>query len=650
MIDWILHDVTAFAVSLALVPAVVLLPGALSFRLALPSEWRTASPERRLGLSLLFGFSAWPVVLGLIGHAGPAAMVFVTVPVALAGGWFLLRATPRLTASFRVGTAAAAFAVATAGALFYSLPWATPEGLLYHTVVWDAQKHAAVTRMIIETGAPPRNLSWTLEAPETGFPPLGYYWQFYNLLAVVSLLSGGIVEARDTVFPIQPWLVLALHVLLLEILRAIAPASHRPRLRSAAAAALPFVGGFWPEILRSQGIWPNTTDHFVLLFQGVSWVPQHYAAGLSAIFGLLLLARACAPDGKADPRLGLVAAMALSNALASSAPVGAVAGAAGCIFLLHAVLRRDARTVRLAGTVGAGAVVLALPVVVTLLATHGAVHEGKGLAFATRNPPIISAMESLAFAPINAAFFYVVFLGIFALGAVVCLTRCRSRLRPSPELAILGTATVASFLLATFVESNVLSNDFGWRAVIPAVIVLVALTIVAVEDGAALTPALRQAFVLAFMLGLSDTFLSMALQLRTFQDNIPERNPGFRTLWEEIDRRTAADAVVQVRPQYEPFMADQFLRTRPTALGDAHHAVVYGRSVRESLTRKRSIDPLFTDTTLSLEDARRLARRFRIDFVAVENVDPVRNAPEAWPQTARLFFETPNFRVYDLRE
>ncbi len=650
MIDWILHDVTAFAVALALVPAVVLLPGALSFRLALSSEWRTASPERRLGLSLLFGFSAWPVVLGLIGHAGPAAMVFVTVPVALAGGWFLLRATPRLTTSFRVRAAAAVFAVASLCALLLSLPWATSEGFLYHYVIWDAQKHAAVTRMIIETGAPPLNIYWTLEAPETAFPRLGYYWQFYNLLAVVSLLSAGAVEARVAVFAVQPWLLVALYALMLEILRAIAPASPHPRLRSAAAAALPFVGGFWPELLRTEGIWPNSNDHLVLLFRGVSWVPQHYAAGLSAIFGLLLLARACSPDGKADPRLGLVAAMALSNALASSAPVGAVAGAAGCIFMLHAVLRRDARTVRLAGAVGAGAVVLALPVVVTLLATHGAVHEGKGLAFAIRNPPIISAMESRAFAPINAAFFYLVFLGILALGAFVCMTRCRSRLRSSPELAILGMTTVASFLLATFVESNVLNNDFGWRAVIPAVIVLVVLTIVAVEDAPTMSPRLRQAFVLAFIIGLAETCLNMALQLRTFEDNIPERNPGFRTLWEEIDRRTPAGAVVQVRPQYEPFMADQFLRTRPTALGDAHHAVVYGRSVRESLTRKRSIDPLFTDTTLSFDDARRLARRFRIDFVAVENVDPVRNAPEAWPGAARLFFETPNFRVYDLRE
>jgi hypothetical protein len=215
---------------------------------------------------------------------------------------------------------------------------------------------------------------------------------------------------------------------------------------------------------------------------------------------------------------------------------------------------------------------------------------------------------------------------------------------------ILAMAACAAIILATFVKSNVMNNDFGWRAPIPAIIVLAVLTVVAVENAAAMSRALRAAFVAAFMLGLVETGVIAVIELRPQEDNPSDRGPGFRRFWEEIDRRLPADAVVQLRPTLTPVMSAHFYRTRWSAMGDVHHAIVYGRSDTEAFGRRDRIAPLFTDTTLPLEAALGIARRFRIDFVAVENVDPVRNAPEAWPQTLRPVFETQQFRIYDVRE
>ncbi len=233
MFDWYARDIAGFFVAFSLFPVVLLLPGAALLK-ALPVDLRDSTIERRLGLSLLCGFAAWPVVLALLGHIDVRVMAVVTVLAALAGARHLLRPTPRFALSFPLGAAAAVLALATAAALVQSLPWPTADGFLHHWVVWDAQKHAAVTRMILETGIPPQNFNWTLEAPDTGLPPLGYYYQFYTLPAVVSMLSGGTVEARHAIFAVQPWLMLALYVLILEVLRSIAPGSPSPsaRLRS----------------------------------------------------------------------------------------------------------------------------------------------------------------------------------------------------------------------------------------------------------------------------------------------------------------------------------------------------------------------------------------------------------------------------------
>ena len=130
---------------------------------------------------------------------------------------------------------------------------------------------------------------------------------------------------------------------------------------------------------------------------------------------------------------------------------------------------------------------------------------------------------------------------------------------------------------------------------------------------------------------------------------MPDRNLAFRILWDEVDRRLPPDAVVQPQPYERPLTAAFLYRTRWGAMPDEHHAVVYGRSADEALERRKALLPLFWRTSLRFEEARAIARRFGIDFVAIENIERVAQAPEAWPQTVRPYFETPHFRVYDMR-
>lgn len=652
MFDWFISDIAGFAFGVAFFPLVVLLPGVALFRHALPDDWREASFERRLGLGLIFGFCVWPLILATVGKVGTWAMLVAATPAGFYGAFVLFKDGARLQLSFAVKTAAAVFALSAVLTLIRSLPWPTDEGFLVHETMWDGQKHAAVTRMIIETGIPPKNLFWTLEGSD-GNPPLGYYYQFYTLPAVISLASFDMAQAHHALFSCQAWLILAFHVLILEILRCIAGRSPEPKMRHIASGSLLFIGSLLP-ILKFEGLLLPVEDHFVLFFSGVSWVPQHFAAAVSAVFGLMLLARAGTSIHVAPPmnrwRLGATAAAALSNALASSIPVGAVAAAAGTVWLLLALGRRDMRSARFSLAVGLSAIVMALPVILTMLATHGRVHEDKGIVFGIRNPSPFEALEHPIFAVINTPAFFAVHLGILLLGTVVCLRMFRARLTTSPVTVLLGIMTVISLLFSIFVKSNIMFNDFGWRAINPGLFVFAALTVIAIENVARTAGFLRTAFAGAYVLCAVDAAFLLTLRFLPHEENVPSRNIGVRILWDEIDKRLPPDAIVQLQPYDRPLRAAFLYRKRWAAMPDEHHAVVYGLSLEESEQRRRALHPLYWNTHLTSEEALHIARRFRIDFVVVENMESVWSAPEAWPQTMRPYLETPQFRVYDMRE
>ncbi len=653
MLDWYIRDIAGFWLAFALFPLVVLLPGVALFRGVLPTEWRSATPERRIGFGLIFGFAVWPLVLVTVGRAGMWVMLAAALPAAICGAALLLRERPLPRLSFAVKAAAIVLVLSALFTLMRSLPLSTQDGPLHHMSLWDAQKHVAVTKMMLQTGIPPKNLLWTLEGADSGRALLGYYYQFYTLPALVQTASFDLTEVRHAFFACQAWLLLAFHVLILEIIRFTTGRSPDPKIRHLAAGGLLFMGSLLSS-MKFDAAFLAAKEHFVNFLWGVSWVPQHYTGGLAAVFGLMLLARAGTPAHAASwsdrARLGAAAAMSLSNALASSVPVGVVAATVGTIWLLDALRRRDTSSALFSLIVGTTATIMALPVVITMLATHGQVHDGKGIVFEVRNPYVFEAMSHPIFALINTPIFYAVHLGIFLLGTIVCLKLFRSKLVRSPETEMLAVTAVVSILLATFVRSNIMNNDFGWRAIIPAQVVFAVLTVIAIEHLAKVPGRLRNAFAAAFILGLVETGQTVVAHLLPNEDNIPSRNFAVRTLWDEIDRRLPPDAIVQLHPYDKAFIAATLYRTRWAAMEDAHHAVVYGLSEEEVNARWRVLLKVFWDGETSVEEVRRAARRLRIDFIAVENVDPVWKDPNGWPHRVQPYFVSPGFQVYDMRD
>jgi hypothetical protein len=581
------------------------------------------------------------------------AMVAAALPAAIWGAALLLRERPLPRLSFAVKAAGAVLLLSALFTLIRSLPFPTQDGPLHQMSLWDAQKHVAVTKMMLQTGIPPKNLLWTVEGADSGRTLLGYYYQFYTLPAVVQTASFDLTEVRHAFFACQAWLLLAFHVLILEIIRFTTGRSPDPKIRHLAAGGLLFIGSLLP-IMKFDNALFYVEDHFINFLWGMSWVPQHFTGGLAAMFGLILLARAGTPayaaSGSDRMRLGGAAAMSLSNALASSVPVGVVAATVGTIWLLDALRRRDTSSALFSLIVGITATIMALPVVITMLATHGQVHDGKGIVFEVRNTYVYEAMSHPIFALINTPIFYAVHLGIFLLGTIVCLKLFRSKLVRSPETEMLVVTAVVSVLLATFVRSNIMNNDFGWRAIILAQVVFAVLTVIAIEHVAKVAGRLRNVFAAAFILGLVESGLTVSLHLLPTPDNIPSRSLAVRTLWDEIDRRLPPDAIVQLHPYDRAALAATLYRTRWAAMEDEHHAVVYGRSREEVRARWRALLPLFWSAEISVEEARRIARRFRIDFVAIENIDPAWKDPNGWPHRVQPYFVSPGFQVYDMRD
>jgi hypothetical protein len=437
-------------------------------------------------LAPALGFAVHAVValpvFRLIGM-GRGAVVAVTAAcvvgavLAMRGHAAALRRPPPVSLAAAVGLAALLAWVPAASVL----PKATGEGVTLAASIFDHSKIAMIDAMA-RSGVPPLNPF----VHESGTPDrLAYYylWHFgAALFAVLTGASGWEADAALTGFTGFASLLLMIGLALrlgagraapfLVVVLA-ASASVRPLLE-----ALPFA-----SLLKGAsglGGW---------LFQ-TAWAPQHLASATCVVLACLALVRLAEGGGWFAALLfGLLAAAGYQTSIWVGGVTFALAVSAIVLFLLPSLEpKRRAGFVVKVGAAGALALLLSL----SFLLDQASIAAARGGGFPVAlspvevlGAPVPAKLRAwldvpaywLVYLPIEFASFYVAGL----IGLWVLVKERRSAVMP---LALL---VVASLAVAGLLRSSVAwNNDLGWRAVLPALLLLIPFAAAVVSRGSAI--------------------------------------------------------------------------------------------------------------------------------------------------------------------
>lgn len=486
-----LSDIIGVLIATLLGVPLVVLPGYALGVLSGVLGFRDLAPGRRLLCAALLGIGLLPFLdSALVAVAGVPATTLASLAVAAA----VLVPVARTWRGRIDGTACALTALWIGVAIYALIDVDTGDALHQPIGVIDLVKHAALTRSIVESGAPP--LDPFFARPER----VSYYYFFYTLCALVDWLGGELVDGRTAFAGLAIWTGIALAGLLDRLLAASSLVGGAPArfVRGAVLLLLPAGGLDLMIVLKARfetGAWvpvPEWLNEQVLWWPGsLLWVPHHVAAALAGWLGLLALAEAA--DGERPGRAAEAGSVAVA-AIAFAACVGlsvwvciGTVAAAGLWLALLLIERRwrDAGRLAAAGLVG---VALATPYLLDVLANRDG--SGRAVVFDVRAfGPIEGLVDGpamglvrLVLLPLN----YYLGFGVFAAGALLFWA-----LVPRPEAhrreagRLLTICAAAGLLIGGFLRSAILYNDLGWRVVLIAQISAFAWSVVALARLAA---------------------------------------------------------------------------------------------------------------------------------------------------------------------
>lgn len=463
-------DATAAALAVLPWAAVWILVGAALGRRVLPDD------APRLAFAPLLGWAVVTVpallILGVGGFSSATviAMIVPTVGVAVVSLRRQVHADGKagadVPASFLL--AAAVLAAIPAAAV---LPKVGPEGVSLALPIFDHAK-VAIVDALVRLGLPPVNPVFA----ESGGPQgLSYYYLWHFSAAMIALPSGsgGWAAAAGL-----SWFT---GFATLTLMGGLAVWWSRHPLAAWIILPLCVAASAWPPL---AGLFGAKTMEAVLtpayglggwLFQS-SWAPQHVMAAGSAVLAIALLPRLA--DAPAAPLIATVAVV-VSAAFQSSLWIGGVVLPPAAALVGVLLLVRGGPRQRLPFVLGASiAAVLALLLCLPLLREQIAASHLRAVAQPIRIEPqtvLGSAFDGTTARLLDLPAFWLVrltveFPAVWPLGALgLWALRRAPAAGAAAILAVGGLAT--SWLLVSTVGEN---NDLGWRAILPALLVLTA--------------------------------------------------------------------------------------------------------------------------------------------------------------------------------
>jgi hypothetical protein len=551
------------------------------------------------------------------------------------------------------GLAAWAWALAALVAMLPALaitPKFADGGVLLSPPMFDHVKVAMINAMVRQ-GLPPVNPFF---GPAGAGGQLSYYylWHFSAAILAKALgVSGWTADIAMTWFTafasITLMMGLAMHASGRRAAWLVAvlciPASLRPVAdwifgHGAVHGALPPGGDI--------GAWVNQA----------SWVPQHLASACCVVLSALLIAGLAETGWLAAPVLGLVVA----SGFESSTWVGGIAFAAAAAVVTPALLRvlpRDARArvILRASVAAAIAAVLVTPFLISQ--AHNVAARVVG--FPVRLQPYQALAHAGAVGDLLAFWALVLpfnFPALYPIGAMGMWHALKAKGENPTMLPVLAGFAGACLSVTWLLRSTIDNNDLGWRAAIPAILLL---TVFAASAWARwLASAWRPAALAALLLA----GLGLPHAVETFAEAWHgERSAdaaGFARsvpLWQAVRRYSAPDARVANNPLMLATMTVwpddiswALLSNRPSCYAGWSTGIAYAAVPRETLLR---IDDLFKRVfagRAQAGDVGALAQRYDCAIAVITPADGAwLKDPFATSPTWRLADEKPDaWRIY----
>lgn len=657
-------DAVGIGLATLIAVPVVVLPGYALGAATGVIGFREATPGRQALAAVLIGLALLPWIDSmLVRAAGVPVAAMVNLALAAAG----LAVALRGCRAWRIDGFVAAVAALWFALVLYALVDLDLGDALYQPLlVIDLVKHAATTRALVETGAPPQDPFFARDLR------VSYYYFFYTLAALVDwlggkCLGGAWVDGRTAFAGLVVWTGVGLVGCLDQVLARSGLVRGLPprRVRAVLLALLP-VGGLdillVPKVRFATGHWvaaPEWVNEVVTWWPAsLVWVPHHVTGMLAAWLGWLALAGASERgDSPRSPAAAiLVAGIAFAACLGLS--VWVCLGAVATTALWLAVLAQERRWRAAAHVLAAGLLACALGAVQLRDMLANRAETGPVVALAIRRfgpvegllpEPWMSAARLLLL-PVN----YFVEFGVFASGALLLW-----RLVPRAEIfggevgRLVTLSAVAALTLGGILRSVLINNDLGWRVVLFGQVAAIVWTVAAVARvGAVGGAGSRRTLAALWLIGCATTLYGL-VELRIFRTSgdagvrsinaRPDIDHALRDAYAWAGANLPADLVLQHDPTPPRVFSFGLYGRQPVGVAD-QDARLFGASDEAVSRRIVLLLPVFAGA-LDDADLRRRVAEAGIGALVVSAQDPVWQDRASWAWRAKAAYASPLVRI-----
>jgi hypothetical protein len=430
------------------------------------------------------------------------------------------------------------------------------DGVVLAAPIFDHSKVALIDEML-RNGLPPAN---PVFAEGGGAGSVSYYYLWHVGAAQIARLTGASGWEGDIG---ASWFsAFASMCLICGLARRFSASRFAPVL----ALAFALTGSLRPVLValigeeRLHGVLKHGSGFAGWLFQ-TSWSPHHIAAASCLVIAVLLMTRLALRPGHF---VAFVLTLILAAGFESSIWVGGftlalAGGGVGLVLLWRAAPDRRPGFMMACLVAALGAAALSSPLIAAQIQAGAARGGGSPLAlqpFAILGIDFPLPLRRFLDVP---AYWLVLLLIEFPLIYVPGLLAFRRLLQagtgdPETRLTLMALAVLtlaclmSSWLLHSTVGDN---NDFGWRAVLPALLILIALAAGSVADWLHRRRVLSGLIMLAtFALTLPDAATIMAGNLFGAPSDAAQAFAETPAMWASLRRHTAADTRIANNPAF----------------------------------------------------------------------------------------------------
>ncbi len=691
--NFMTRDVTGTLVAFGAFPLFLVVPGYVLGAITNILDFRRRGFAAKGALSLALAIAVCPIVTYLLARSAGFPLVWGAyattwgIGCALLG-MHLVTAGPciwswSLWRDRRLRIALLVSVVWVTLALVSLVDFQIGNRLYVSVTSYDYTARVAVTDAILRTGLPPLNPSFFPGHPVT----LYYYYFWFLLCSLVSQLVGPFAETRQVVFASTMWAGLGLIAVVALFLRFFHEEEAQPRVDARVLVGIGLllvsgldiipvmIGNVASYLAGDRSLYPTVewwNNQITGWFDAMLWVPHHIAGLTACLVGTLLILRAPAAESRrASATLLVTGALACASGLGLSIWVAVVFAVFLASWLVRCVFtRRFSEAAQVAG-MGIIAAALCFPLLAEL--RQATSLERVPIAPTVRTfQPVKDQLDAAAEAglgfvrplvsglllPLN----YLLEFGFFLLATALYLSwrlRTGRALNRYEQAGLLMLLT--SFLVATFLRSDIGNNDLGWRAPMLGQFVMLLWSVevvlafgrwVAPQAGGAMATtvrigrASRMALGAFLVLGVMTVVYDIVM-LRVFplladaqltaspswlgtegvssNGDVGRRAYALREAYEWARMEVPPDLVVQHNPDTEIEIFHGLYGGHQTAAADWHHGMLYGIPDQAYRPVSDLVAGIFEDPESTPSDVDAICRQLSIGLVVVKDTDPAWN-------------------------